>query len=201
MAGNGGLGVLEKEHADIEELFERVSDPDANRRKVLQEILKRISTHIAVERGVFYPVMTDKGFGGPEAAQKLKDDYEEMERLLVLIERRKVNSPDIPQLVTELRDRFIDHNREFAERVKPDCMSDLSPEELQDLDERMASADDVILSHPHPHMLALGPISRLTTRLAASFDRLRDRTVDNRMMPHDRGDERDGNDSRSGRHG
>ena len=48
MAGNGGLGVLEREHADIEELFEKVSDPDANRRKVLQEILKRPSSPLSM---------------------------------------------------------------------------------------------------------------------------------------------------------
>lgn len=184
MAGNGGLAVLEREHADIEDLFEKVSDPGTNRRKVLQEILKRISTHIAVERAVFYPVVTDRGLGGPETAQRLKGDYEEMERLLILIERRKVNSPDMPDLVTELRDRFVDHNREFDERVKPGCMSALSPEELDDLNQKMRSADDVILSHPHPHLLSLGPISRFTTRLAARFDQVRDRTVNNRAMAH-----------------
>jgi hypothetical protein len=199
MAGNGGLDVLEREHADIEELFEKVSDPDANRRKVLQEILKRTSTHIAVERAVFFPVVSDKGLGGPETAEKLKQDYDEMERLLVLIQRRKVNSPDMPELVTELRDRFIDHNREFSEHVKPGCMSTLSPAELEELNEKMQSADDVILSHPHPHLLSLGPISRFTTRLAASFDRLRDRTVDNLVMPH--GTDADSDGDRSGKQG
>jgi hypothetical protein len=184
MAGQGALGVLDREHAGIDELFEKVSSPEENRGQVLNELVQRIATHIAVERGVFYPVVTEKELGGPEAVQTLERDYKEMERLLVLIERRKINSPDMPDLVTDLKTAFEEHRRQFTENISPASEELLSPDERAELEEKMNSAADVIVTHPHPHMLSLGPVSRLTTRLAVVFDRLRDRTVDLRMMPH-----------------
>lgn len=49
--------------------------------------------------------------------------------------------------------------------------------------EKITAADDMVLSHPHPHLLSLGPLATVTTRLASRFDRLRDRTVNNRQPP------------------
>ena len=45
---------------------------------------------------------------------------------------------------------------------------------------QMGGAEKVILSHPHPHLLALGPVYHWTTRLASAWDGVRDRTVRNR---------------------
>lgn len=184
MAMQRGLGVLEREHSDIESLFDEVSDPGVNRPKVLQDIMKRLATHIAVEQAVFFPVVTERHLCADGTAEALKGEYEEMERLLILIERRKVNSPDIPSLVTELKDVFSAHTERFAGEIRPAALAEMSPEDLAELDQKMESADEVILSHAHPHMLSLGPISRFTTRLASKFDSLRDRTVNNRTMAH-----------------
>ena len=186
MEAKGGLEVLDRDHADIGGMFEKVGEPEANRGKVLQDLVKRISTHVAVERAELFPVVSQKGLGGPEASEALERDYKEIERLLVLIERRKLNSPDMPDLVNDLWRNFEDHGREFSNRIAPALESTLSADELAELNQKMESARKVILSHPHPHMLSLGPVSRFTTRMAAVFDRIRDRTVDNRMMPHGR---------------
>lgn len=183
MAEKSGLGVLDHEHEGISRLFDAVSDPDADRIEVLFDITRRMAAHISVEQSVFEPVVRDRQLGGPETADGLNEDYHEMQRLLVLIERRKVNSPDIPQMVKELKDIFDRHTRRFSESISGDATAHLSPEELDELRHRMENADEMILSHPHPHLLSLGPISRFTTRVAARFDRLRDRTVRNRYLP------------------
>jgi hypothetical protein len=44
---------------------------------------------------------------------------------------------------------------------------------------RVQRAEDVILTHSHPHLLALGPFSRLMTEVVSRFDRARDRTAPN----------------------
>lgn len=183
MAEQSTLGVLDLEHEGISRLFEEVSDPEAHRTEVLFDITRRLAAHVAVEQSVFEPLARDREIIGPETADGLKDDYHEIERLLVLIERRKLNSPDIPQLVTELKDIFEGHVKRFSESINSRAATALSPEELRELRERMESADETILSHPHPHLLSLGPISRFTTKLAARFDGLRDRTVRNRYLP------------------
>ena len=183
MAENSGLGVLDHEHEGISRLFDAVSDPDADRIEVLFDITRRMAAHISVEQSVFEPVVRERGIGGPDTADGLDEDYHEMQRLLVLIERRKVNSPDVPQMVTELKDVFERHTKRFSDTISAGATDHLTPQELEELRHRMENADEVILSHPHPHLLSLGPISRMTTRLAARIDRMRDRTVRNRYLP------------------
>jgi hypothetical protein len=177
------LGVLDFEHERISRLFDEVSDPGADRVEVLFDITRRLAAHVAVEQGVFLPVVRERQIGGPETAGELEQDYREIHRLLVLIERRKVNSPDIPQLVTELKDVFEAHTGRFSESICGSAMEHLGAQELEELRRRLENADETILSHPHPHMLSLGPISRLTTRIAARIDRMRDQTVRNRYVP------------------
>jgi hypothetical protein len=192
MEAKGGLGVIDQDHADIKEMFGQVRDPDSNRGNALRSLVKRISTHVAVERAELYPVVIHKGVGGRDTADALERDYKAIEHLLVVIERRKINSPDMPDLVSELWRSFDDHERQLSE-LRPALESALTPEEKSDLNRKMEAAQEVILSHPHPHMLSLGLISRLTTRIAARFDRLRDKTVNNRMMTDDSSD-RSGSD-------
>jgi hypothetical protein len=99
---------------------------------------------------------------------------------MVLAERRKANSPDMPNLVTEMMDLTEEHIARTQQVLIPGLEHALTAEERADLGSQIDRADTVITTHPHPHLLSLGPISRWTTRLAARFDRLRDRTVDNR---------------------
>jgi hypothetical protein len=102
-----------------------------------------------------------------------------MEHLLVLSERRKVNSPDMPAIVSQLLDVFGAHEERCA-LLLPALQSELSEPELEELGAKMQGAENVILSHPHPHLLALGPVYQWTTRFASRWDRVRDRTVRNR---------------------
>lgn len=183
MAENSGLGVLDVDHDGISRLFDAVSDPGADRIEVLFDITRRLTAHISVEQSVFGPVVREREIGGPEEPDRLAEEYHEMQRLLVLIERRKVNSPDMPQLVTELKDVFEGHVKRFSESIRPAALQQLGPQEVDELRRRMENADEMILSHPHPHMLSLGPVSRVTTRLAAAVDWMRDRTVRNRYLP------------------
>jgi hypothetical protein len=103
-----------------------------------------------------------------------------MEHLLVLTERRKVNSPDMPDLVMKLVDLFDSHLARCQDELAPALREALDQPHLDELGAKMRGAESIIISHPHPHLLALGPLYRMTTRLASAWDRTRDRTVRNR---------------------
>jgi len=181
LPGDGGqaITVLDREHADILELFERVSDPEADRGKVLRNLLAQMATHVAVEQAVFYPVVRHLDIVDADA---LDDDYRQLGHLLVLIERRKANSPDVPDMVNELMARFESHCRRFSHPLGENLQAAITPDELAEMEAKLQSSERVIVSHPHPHLLSLGRISPVTTRLAAVFDRARDRTVNNRTL-------------------
>ena len=178
--GENAVDVLEREHHDLRALFGRVGDPDADRQAVWREIVKQVATHVAVERTFIYPVVKRRMASAPGLADDLRHDYKRMEHLLVLTERRKINSPDMPDLVNDLLHVFESHQERCTSILIPTMREKLNAAELDDLGERMRGAENVILSHPHPHLLALGPIYPLTTRVASAWDRVRDRTVQNR---------------------
>jgi hypothetical protein len=130
------------------------------------------------------PGGTARGIGGDGFPEELKSDYDEIDRLLVLIERRKANSPDVPQLVTELKDVIEGHLSRCRSALYPAIAVELSPEQERDLSEKLINAEEMVASHPHPHLLSLGRLSNWLTRLLARFDFLRDKTVTNQPPPH-----------------
>ena len=178
--GETAVDVLEREHHDLGALFDRVHDPEADRAAALLEVVKQVATHVAVERTFLYPLVKRRSLGSAGLASELRQDYKRMEHLLVLTERRKVNSPDMPEIVTELLDVFEAHQDRCTRALIPTMRQQLGQTELDDLGQKMQGAENVILSHPHPHLLALGAIYPLTTRIASAWDRMRDRTVRNR---------------------
>lgn len=178
--GETALDVLEREHRDLNVLFERVRDPDADRATAWLEVVKQVATHVAVERTFLYPVVKRRRLGSPHLAEELSHDYKRMEHLLVLTERRKINSPDMPDLVTQLLDTFEAHQQRCTNVLVPAMRDQLSQGQLDELGVKMRGAENVIVSHPHPHLLAFGPVYPWTTRIASFWDRVRDRTVRNR---------------------
>jgi Hemerythrin HHE cation binding domain len=178
--GENALDVLAREHRDLQEHFGRVRDPDADRPAVWLHTVTLMSAHVAVERSFVYPVVKRQRPGSAHLADLLRHDYRAMEHLVVLTERRKINSPDMPELVTRLLDVFEEHLARCETQLVPALRSTLDPEQLDELGTKMQAAESVIVSHPHPHLLALGPLYLLTTRMASRWDRTRDRLVRNR---------------------
>jgi Hemerythrin HHE cation binding domain len=169
--------VLRAQHADFGPLFEAVSDPEADRVAVLGEIVRRMAAHVSVEQSILLPILKEKGVGADRLVRDLKSDYLDIGHLLVKIERRRGSSPDLPGMVSRLIDIFDVHSKRFDRFVYPTFDDDLDPQEREDIVAQMDSAEALILSHPHPHLLSLGPVSRITTKLAALHDRLRDRSA------------------------
>lgn len=186
MSNPGVVDVLDEQHRHIADLFEQVGSPDADRPAVLSRLLKDLAAHIAVERAIVEPVVKHQvddersdAEDGPGLAEHLMSDYDRMERLMVLIERRKSNSPDVPDLVTELMDITAEHHRRADDQLIPALQEALTPEEQQDLGNEMGEARAMTTSHPHPHLLTLGKISDKLVAVLSRWDRMRDRTVSN----------------------
>lgn len=176
-----GFEILERQHRDIAELFDRVHDPEADRSRALAEAIKQIATHVAVERTYLYPLLKQRRLGSARLGRELLADYKRMEKLLVMVDRRKLNSPDMPELISELAEVFDEHHKRCSTMLMPAMERQLSPAELERVGARMLGAENMILSHPHPYLLLLGgPVYQWTTRLASKWDRVRDRTVRNR---------------------
>jgi hypothetical protein len=172
------IAVLEAEHRELRELFDRVSSPDEDRPAVLQQLLRKLAAHLAMEKQMVLPVLRDRVADGNTAADRMTEQHDQMEKILTLVERRKVNSPDVPGLVTDLLDSTDEHISAAETTIEPGLRSALSASELQELGSRMVSEERQDLSHAHPNLPNTGPIAGVTRKVAEVVDNLRDRSTD-----------------------
>lgn len=180
------VDVLEDQHRRVAGLFERVASPDEDRPAVLHTLLRELTAHVAAERATVRPVVDDHKLG-EDLAGRLADEHDRMEKLMVLIERRKFNSPDVPELVRELKGVVEEHQARAETELIPELRQALPLEEQIELGQRLERGDTIVTSHPHPHLLSLGPLADIATRVAQKWDAMRDRTAINRQHPEDEG--------------
>ena len=144
MVGRAGIGysqkmeqdaivVLSEDHAAAQALFARVSQPDEDRPAVLGQLLRMLSAHVAAEKQLVVPILLEHSDEGEALADQLRDDHDAIEKLVILVERRKVNSPDVPDLVNELLAITKRHVRQADEELVPFLRGQLSAAELADL--------------------------------------------------------------------
>lgn len=170
--------VLASEHAELQTLFDRVSSPDEDRPAVLKQLVLTLSAHVAMEKQLLVPALKERISHGPDLAGQLTDYHDEVERVLVLLDRRKVNSPDVPDLVTELLELTKGHLADAEAAVIPALQAALTSEELTDLGAAMVSDERQLLTHPHPHLPDRGPIAKASRWAVSLVDRGRDRSAD-----------------------
>jgi Hemerythrin HHE cation binding domain len=170
--------VLAEDHAAVQALFARVSQPDEDRPAVLGQLLRSLSAHVAAEKQLVVPILVVHADEGKALADQLGDDHDAIEKLVIRVERRKVNSPDVPDLVNELLQIVTRHSRQADECVLPFLGDHLSEAELADLGAALRSDELQLASHPHPHLPDTGPLAKVTRKAAALFDRGRDSSTD-----------------------
>jgi hemerythrin-like domain-containing protein len=170
--------VLDQEHRELQDLFRRVSRPDEDRSAVLKTLMQTLAAHVAMEKQIVLPALRKGGDVGEAAAGALSEQHRDIERILTLLERRKVNSPDVPGLVTELLDDTNRHIGVTDDKVLPALRSLLSDPEREELGGRMNSDERQLLTHAHPHLPTTGPLADITRKVAETVDGLRDQSSD-----------------------
>ena len=57
------LRIIKGQHDDIEACFARVSDPDADRRAALGELIQQLASHVSLEHSIVYPAFVKSEVG------------------------------------------------------------------------------------------------------------------------------------------
>jgi hemerythrin-like domain-containing protein len=175
---DNAITVLSEDHSALRDLFVRVSQPDEDRPAVLEELVRSLSGHVSAEKQLVMPVLRSQHDDGEVLAEQLGQDHDAIEKLVILVERRKVNSPDIPDLVNELLNVIERHTRQADEQLLPFLRNRLSKAELVELGAALRSDELQLMTHPHPHLPDSGPLATVTRKAAALIDRGRDSSTD-----------------------
>ena len=172
------VAVLLADHTELDRLFERVSEVGEDRAQVLRRLASRLSAHVAMEQELLVPMVKDNLDSGEEMADCLSSYHDAVGRLLVLIDRRKINSPDMAELMTELLELTRHHISHANVTVLPAMRRGYPPDKLNSLGQAMDSDERSLLTHPHPHLPHRGPIGTVLRKIASTVDRKRDGSAD-----------------------
>jgi iron-sulfur cluster repair protein YtfE (RIC family) len=172
------IQVLGDEHDSLQRLFVRVSGVDEDRREILKLLIQTLSVHVTMEKQFLVPVVKERVAAGDDLADRLSEYHDNAGRIMTLLDRRKVNSPDVPDLVTQLLELTDGHVAEANAILFPAISEALSAEELTELGTIMVSDERQVLTHPHPHLPDTGPVGKVSRWAASVVDRGRDNSAD-----------------------
>jgi hemerythrin-like domain-containing protein len=133
------IELLESQHREVEDLFERFenSDQAAVKRKLVEEISDKLAVHAAIEEQHFYPAVKDE-----ETEDLLMEALEEhlsVKRVLADLLDLKPADETFEPKVKVLKEQIEHHVDEEEEELFPKVTKLLSTDQLEALGQEMTA--------------------------------------------------------------
>jgi hemerythrin superfamily protein len=171
---------LRDDHKRVEKLFkqfEKLADGNADKAKldVVNEIIRELSVHAAIEEQVFYPAVrkevpdvADVVLEGLEEHHVVKWTLSELDGMQPTEERFKAK-------VTVLIESVRHHVEEEEGEMFPKVREALGRKALQEMGETMEAARKAAPTHPHPKAPDEPPANLVAGPAAAVLDKGKER--------------------------
>lgn len=165
--------ILLEQHADIRDRFAQVkSATGAPRKDAFEGLRELLVVHETAEQMVVRPVTKDTA--GAEMASARNDEEAEANKLLEMLERMDVNSPDFDAALATF-EKSVDEHAEAEENGEfPAILASCSREERQLLGTKVRAAEAVAPTHPHTGAEPGTVKQQVMTPFAAIVDRVKD---------------------------
>jgi hemerythrin superfamily protein len=168
------IALLTADHRVVEGLLseiEGVTDPDP---KVVNRIVKALSVHDAIEKEFLYPTVRRSLDTGGELAYHSISEHDAVAKTLLAVDRAKVGSDEMNVALGTLIDLVRTHVHEEESQIFPALQAAMSPAELDNLGEVLATAKAVAPTRPHPLAPSGGLGTMVAGALSAPLDKVRD---------------------------
>ena len=146
--------LLKNDHKTVEKLFkqfEKLGDgATKTKRKVVDEIIKELSTHAAIEEQHFYPAIRT---AAPDVADDVLEGLEEHHIVKWTLSELEGMSPDAERFdakVKVLMESVRHHVEEEETEMFPKVRDALGRKELRELGDTMEKAKGISPKRPHP---------------------------------------------------
>ncbi len=169
------ITLLINDHRHVETLFGRVevaAQTGAPREDVVQEIVRELSVHAAIEEEIFYPAIRQKLPDGDALADHAIEEHQEAKEILAELDGKTPENAD--ELLTQLISSVREHVREEEAQLFPRLEEEFSQEQLEAMGEAMEAAKKAAPTHPHPHAPSKGPGAVVGGTVAGLVDKARD---------------------------
>jgi hemerythrin superfamily protein len=144
---------------------------------VVDQIIRELSVHAAIEEAYFYPeVKKALGEGGELVDESLHEHQEVKETLAALEDMDPADAAYDQKVASLIAD--VRHHVEEEGEMFPKLRTALGPEQLHDIGEKLADGKAKAPTHPHPAAPASGPGAKVAGPGAGMVDRVRDKLGD-----------------------
>lgn len=162
---------LEEDHQKVASLFKSFSSAEPEERTdILQNIVRELSIHAAVEEKEVYPLVREVIPEGDRLADEAETEHQEMKEVLADLDGADGADPEVGSKVEALEQALLHHVQEEQTEILQQLRWSLPPAEFTALGQRIEEARQSAPTRPHPHASAGG----VTEKIASVVDRARD---------------------------
>lgn len=167
------IDVLTTDHRTVERLFHAASE--RLEAATVHELVKLLSIHDAIEKEYLYPTVAQALPGGEETARHALQEHQQVAEMLLDIDKRALEDPDLPGLLNRLQHAVAQHVAEEEQQIFPAMRGRLDHARLEALGERLVKGKKSAPTRPHPNAPSSGMGTKLAGAMAAPMDRLKDK--------------------------
>jgi hemerythrin superfamily protein len=146
------IDLLEKQHREVEEMFEEFEDAGDGARKTKERVCGDIADHLAVhaeiEEKLFYPEAKQENT--EEILRESVEEHLAMKRLLTDIMEGGVDDEQFVARMKVLKEQVEHHVDEEEKDLFPKVRKSCPKEELEDLGKRMETLAEELMAEGSP---------------------------------------------------
>ncbi|SCL29730.1 Hemerythrin HHE cation binding domain-containing protein [Micromonospora pallida] len=167
--------LLRHDHRVVEQLFRdyRAAASDAQRRGVVEILIRELSKHAALEEVLFYPFAARVLDGG--RVDEHLAGHAPIKELLLQLDRCQMGDPAQDELMARLASAVARHVQDDENELMPQLCARTDEQALRELGREIDQGKQAAPTRPHPHAPDKPPALALAAPVAAIYDRLRDR--------------------------
>jgi Hemerythrin HHE cation binding domain len=132
------------------------------------------SRHEAAEEQYFWPIVRQRVKDGPALADKAISQEQRAKEILARLDKCSSREEEFDRLLAEYIPAARQHIAFEESRVWPGLREVLTPDEAQDLGDKIQAAEDKAPTRPHPHTPPIPGVLKTAGPAVAVIDRLRD---------------------------
>lgn len=170
------IELLKSDHRKVEDLFARYegAPSPADKRGIVDEMIRELSIHSAIEEQLVYPLIRMRVEGGGDVANHSIEEHAAVKRLLADIEKLDTTSEDYYTKVNAVIADVKKHVGEEETSVFPRLEAKVSAEQREKLGMLMEKAKSLVPTHPHPMVPGTATAQLLAGPWASIADHIRD---------------------------
>src|SRR3954469_348756 len=172
--------LLEQDHQNVEQLFvqfEQATGETEAKGEIVEQIIRELSIHAAIEEEVFYPAVRE-AVGDEGMVDHAIDEHQEVKTLLNDLDKMSPSDPGYHQKVEAVISDVREHVQEEEGEMFPRFRETISEQQLTEIGSKLEQAKGRAPTRPHPKAPSEPPGNKVVGAPTAMIDRAKDKLQD-----------------------